>query len=109
MSDDGIYRKYNVTRTDGSSGPGGKHEHCAYFVLDLDHDEIAIDALCAYRDAVKRINPDLANDLDEIIMAYEDRPRCHCREACCPHSMLQALSPSASDTTHELMNKAGRR
>ena len=33
--DMGIYRKFLVSRTDGSSRVGGKHEHCSYFVLRM--------------------------------------------------------------------------
>ena len=49
----GIYRKFNVTRTDGSSEPGGKHEHCKYFVLDLEHDPFAKPALRKYAEACR--------------------------------------------------------
>lgn len=38
----GLYEKFRVWRTDGSSDVGGKHEHCRYFVLDLTHDPYAI-------------------------------------------------------------------
>lgn len=40
MSDEtkGIYRKFRVTRTDGSSRKGKRHARCTYFVLDLEHD-----------------------------------------------------------------------
>ena len=34
----GVYRKFKVTRTDGSHKKGGKHHECSYFVLDLEHD-----------------------------------------------------------------------
>jgi hypothetical protein len=34
--DVGIYRKFVVSRVDGSSQVGSKHERCAYFVLDWD-------------------------------------------------------------------------
>lgn len=103
----GLYRKYDVKRTDGSSGPGGKHEHCAHFVLDLEHDEFAIPALEAYRDAARASYPALARDIDAIIAAHrhQESVRCNCREACCPHSIGQAFARSASDTAHELMNK----
>lgn len=59
----GIYRKFNVTRTDGSSEPGGKHEHCRYFVLDLDHDPHAAPALAAYARSCSKTHPVLAADL----------------------------------------------
>lgn len=59
----GLYRKYDVRRTDGSSGPGGKHEECEYFVLDLDHDEHAVAALEAYAASCEATHPALSRDL----------------------------------------------
>lgn len=44
----GLYQKYHVVRTDGSSAPGGKHANCEYFVLDMNHDPHAKPALAAY-------------------------------------------------------------
>ena len=61
--DPGIYRKFNVRRADGSSGPGGRHEHCTYFVLDWVHDPFAVPAARAYADACEGIYPALAADL----------------------------------------------
>lgn len=40
--------KYNVSRTDGSDQPGGKHHGCEHFVLDVTHDLHARRALLAY-------------------------------------------------------------
>jgi len=40
----GLYRKFQVTRYD----PANKHAHCFYFVLDVDHDVLAIPAMEAY-------------------------------------------------------------
>lgn len=59
----GVYQKYEVTRTDGSSGEGGKHHRCRYFVLDLDHDKHAAAALSAYADSCRQESPALASDL----------------------------------------------
>ena len=55
MSDEyrGLYQKYQVRRTDGSSEPGGKHEDCQYFVLDMDHDPHAVAALEAYMNSCR--------------------------------------------------------
>ena len=61
----GLYEKFIVTRTDGSSEPGGKHENCNYFVLDLDHDPFAKAAIKAYWEACKSEYPLLAKDLEE--------------------------------------------
>ena len=69
--DVGIYRKYVVERVDGSSRPGGKHEHCSYFVLDWKHDPFAIPAARAYADACESRYPALAEDLRERADAAE--------------------------------------
>lgn len=59
----GLHEKYLIERTDGSSMPGAKHEHCDYFVLDLVHDVHAVAALAAYASACERKLPELARDL----------------------------------------------
>lgn len=59
----GLYRKFNVTRTDGSSEPGRKHHGCEYFVLDLTHDKHAGPALAAYARSCEPEFPALASDL----------------------------------------------
>lgn len=59
----GLFRKYIVTRTDGSDKPGGKHENCEYFVLDVGHDKHAPAALLAYAKSCKATHPELAADL----------------------------------------------
>lgn len=69
--DAGIYWKYHVDRTDGSSKPGGKHEHCEYFVLDWQHDPFAIPAARAYADACEKERPALAADLRAKAAAAE--------------------------------------
>lgn len=69
----GLYNKFNVTRTDG---PGGKHDGCRYFVLDLNHDPFARAALIAYADACEGRCPELAADLraaaNEELPAFSD-------------------------------------
>lgn len=59
----GLYSKYIVRSTDGSFGPGVKHEHCNYFVLDIRHDKHAAAALRAYADSCEMEFPVLAADL----------------------------------------------
>lgn len=84
-ADRGLYRKYEVNRTDGRDGPGEKHHGCAYFVLDLDHDPHALPALVAYAKSCHTEYPELRRDLiDEIhqrlsvgvyrVNLAEDRP-----------------------------------
>ena len=101
----GIYKKFTVTRSDGSSDPGGRHHDCAYFVLDLECDEFAIPALKAYVNAAKGTNPSLARDLTAIIAARtaKESTDCHCREVGCIHSLGQALTPRTSDVAFGLM------
>lgn len=59
----GLFKKFTVERTNGSSAAGGKHEHCDYFVLDLVHDKFAKDALYAYAKACEDTHPALHDDL----------------------------------------------
>lgn len=59
----GMFNKFAVSRADGRDGPGEKHEHCAHFVLDLDHDKHALPAIAAYAESCKGEFPQLAADL----------------------------------------------
>lgn len=59
----GLYDKYRVERTDGSSDPGKKHHECRYFVLDIDHDPYAKAALHMYAISCEGQYPALAHDL----------------------------------------------
>ena len=107
MSDEarGIYRKYDIKRTDGSSERGGKHEECAYFVLDLEHDEFAGAALKAYAKACRKTRPRLAEDIEAIIEARF--VPCGCREAMCPH--VSAWAPNtSSEMAHRLMAESDK-
>jgi hypothetical protein len=65
----GIYDKFIVRRSDGSSEHGGKHEHCRYFVLDLEHDRFAFSALQRYAQACRREYPALADDISTILLS----------------------------------------
>ena len=62
----GLYGKFVVTRTDGQSEPGQKHEGCRYFVLDYDHDKHAHPALLAYAQSCEAEYPMLARDVRMI-------------------------------------------
>lgn len=101
---EGIKRKYEVRRTDGSSIPGGKHSGCSYFVLDINHDEFSLAALKAYAEACKSKLPALAVDLMQIVNAKA----CNCREANCGHAYpFGARSAMSSKLTLDDM-KNGR-
>ena len=63
----GLFHKFNVTRTDGTSAPGQKHHGCDYFVLDLTHDTFAIPAIKAYAKACRKEYPALAADIDRRV------------------------------------------
>lgn len=65
----GMFRKFDVRRVDGSDQPGGKHHGCRYFVLDLDHDEHAAAAMRAYAAACAGTHPQLAADLQKAFPA----------------------------------------
>lgn len=69
MQDQGIYNKFNVTRTDGRHAAGEKHEACEYFVLDLSHDKHALPALAAYAASCKSDYPLLSADLRSKAMS----------------------------------------
>lgn len=62
--DRGLYPKFfPPERADGEHNPGGKHDGCDYFILDLEHDEFAIPAIQAYALACAREYPKLSVDL----------------------------------------------
>lgn len=63
----GIHGKFYVERTDGRDGPGEKHENCDYYVLDLQHDKYAQDALIAYAKACRYEYPQLAQDIEDAL------------------------------------------
>ena len=59
----GLFRKFDVRRTDDSDQPGGKHHGCRYYVLDLTHDQHAPAAMLAYAAACASTHPQLAADI----------------------------------------------
>ncbi len=63
----GLYNKFIVTRTDGNSEPGKKHDNCRYFVLDIEHDPHAIIALKAYAISCSETHPQLSQDLFNML------------------------------------------
>lgn len=61
----GAFRKYNVSRVDGSDAPGGKHHGERYFVLAVDSDPFAVPAITAYAAACEATHLELADELRE--------------------------------------------
>lgn len=78
-AEQGLYHKYHVTRTDGSSAVGCKHEHCEYFVLDLTHDPLAYDALTIYAANCRDKYPLLYRDLCEKLRVMHEAQVAHFR------------------------------
>jgi hypothetical protein len=75
----GIYHKFNVERTDGSSRKGAKHDGCTYFVLDCDHAPHAKTALASYAESCRAEYPSLAADLDDWLKTCEFGAKPHHR------------------------------
>lgn len=82
----GIYNKFHVTRVDGSSGEGGKHEHCEYFVFDLTHDQFARTALSAYSVACKGKYPQPSADLVELLGCISTDDKAIIDSLCAPET-----------------------
>ena len=59
----GLYGKFNVSRVDGRDAPGGVKAKADYFVLDIEHDPFARQALAVYAHACSTEYPVLAADL----------------------------------------------
>lgn len=66
----GLYEKFKVERTDGTSAPSGKHDGCRYFVLDLTCDPHAIPALMEYANWCAGDYPLLAADLRKLAIEH---------------------------------------
>lgn len=64
----GLYNKFSVQRTDGRDATGQKHDGCRYFVLDITHDDFAVDALATYMHEARKAGYELlADDLRELL------------------------------------------
>lgn len=70
----GLFKKFMVKRVDDSDDIGGKHYGCEYFVLDVDHDQHAPNALRAYATACAETHPKLSADLKAMWGAQERKP-----------------------------------
>jgi len=71
----GLYRKFEVRRTDGRDEPGEKYCGCRYFVIDLDHDPCAFAALMEYANQCAEDKPLLASDLRRMCMEPNEAVR----------------------------------
>lgn len=63
----GLYQKYHVVRVDENGQPKAGHEGRRYFVLDVNHDEHAIEALEAYAKSCAAEYPALSEDLSHWV------------------------------------------
>lgn len=61
----GVFRKFEVYRVDGSSAKGRKHFGCEYFVLDLSHDPHAAAAMTVYGQSCAKTHPVLSAQILE--------------------------------------------
>lgn len=72
-SDKGLYQKFIVYRTDGTSEKGGKHAGCDYFVLDIDHDECPGGESCA--DSANALPFGVSENIEPWPVKYQWMPR----------------------------------
>ena len=75
MARDGLYQKFAVERLDGEDQPGGEHDGCRYFVIDLDHDENAYPAMMAYAQSCEEKLPRLASDIRRAFLEPDSTAR----------------------------------
>jgi hypothetical protein len=68
---EGLYQKYRVERTDGTDGPGQRHDGCRYLVLDLTHDPEARHVAGLYASNVHHERPRFADDLLALLEELE--------------------------------------
>lgn len=99
----GVFRKFDVRRVDGSDAPGGKHHGCRYFVLDIDHDEFVPAALRAYAEKCAPTHPHLAAELvAEFGASQQPVP---------PQSLLEIMDEvrriGATKTNKEILDSLG--
>lgn len=103
--EEGLHRKYNVRRL---NDPDGKHVDCRYFVLDPEHDPIAVRALMEYAAWAGRAGQhDLEGDLRTWINALPDpsKPPVHnhapwdpmCSERRLPDGVLRGVCMDSAD------------
>ena len=70
----GLYKKFEVHRTDGRDQPGGDRAGAEYIVLDLTHCQFARAAALVYADKMARIYPQAADELRAVIAALPPFP-----------------------------------
>jgi hypothetical protein len=69
QQEQGLYHKFNISRTDGTDAPSGKHFGDEYFVLNLTTDKHTIPAIAAYAESCAAEYPLLASDLRAKVAA----------------------------------------
>jgi len=63
----GTAKYQRPVRLDGTDQPGGKHDGCRLFVLDLTHDGAARVAVARYCDLVEDSRPVLCRDMRMVL------------------------------------------
>lgn len=70
----GLYKKFEVNRTDGRDQPGGDRTGAEYIVLDLTYCPFARAAALAYADKMAADYPQAAAELQAVIAALPPFP-----------------------------------
>jgi hypothetical protein len=110
----GVYEKFRVERTDGTSALGGKHHGCEYFVLDTIHDPHAKPALLAYAESCEAKYPKLAEDArrmatgERILTATPNSAQPTQPAACeCPARTAYGYEPSEDEIRDRIATSGG--
>lgn len=98
----GVFRKFDVRRVDGSDAPGGKHHGCRYFVLDMGHDQHAAPALSAYAASCAATHPALSAEL-----AAEFGQPDSGRDAALDDSTLQKIIEAVGQARNQRLSPTG--
>jgi hypothetical protein len=101
----GIFEKFTVHRNDGSDAPGGKHHGCAYFVLDLDHDQHAPAAMRAYANSCRATHPELSADIKRRFPA-PPRDQAFCNDGSEPDWPAYAQAEANDAAPQQEINEA---
>lgn len=70
----GLYRKFEVHRTDGRDQPGGDRHGAQYFVLDLTYCPYARRAASVYADNIAGQYPQVADEMRAMLAALPPAP-----------------------------------
>ena len=109
----GLYKKFNVSRTDGRDQPGGDRAGAEYIVLDLTYCPFARAAALVYADKMAVDYPQAAAELREVIAALPPFPLKPHQQRVVDEKVelderLQKLDTFTRTTTFERLNEDER-